>query len=282
MKFAFSTVSSPKWDFETLVIRAKEYGYDGIEIRGSRDQGIQTASDIFLTDTSKVRSMFSGAGLEICCIASSIAYSQNKHERALRAAQLRDYIDTAEAVGCAWVKIFDAEAKPGVSRSMLAAEMGDWLLPLGDYAAEAGVGILVENSLSFRTSKEMWMILDRINHPAIGCCWDIFNAALLGESPSTSVPVLNSKIQYAQVKDAKFGVLGAAYCKLGEGDVQVEKFIKKMRGIGFEGYVTLEWEKAWLPNLAEPEEILPDSIAKLRRWNEKLEVSDAEAAAATK
>jgi sugar phosphate isomerase/epimerase len=282
MKFAFSTVSSPKWDFQTLVTKAREYGYDGIEIRGSRDQSIQTASDIFLTDTAKVRSLFSGAGLEICCVASSIAYSPNKHERTSRAAQLRDYIDTAQALGCPWVKIFDAEAKPGVSRSMLAAEMGDWLLPLGDYAAEAGLGILVENSLSFRTAKEMWMILDRINHPSIGCCWDIFNAALLGETPSTSVPVLNSKIQYAQVKDAKFGPLGAAYCKLGEGDVQVQKFIKKMRGIGFEGYVTLEWEKAWLPNLAEPEEILPDSIAKLRKWNEKLEVSDAEAAAAVK
>jgi len=282
MKFAFSTVSSPKWDFQTLVTKAKEYGYDGIEIRGSRDQSIQTASDIFLTDTAKVRSLFSGAGVEICCVASSIAYSPKKHESILRAAQLRDYIDTAQALGCPWVKIFDAEAKPGVSRSMLAAELGDWLLPLGDYAAEAGVGILVENSLSFRTAKEMWTILDRINHPSIGCCWDIFNAALLGETPAVSVPVLNSKIQYAQVKDAKFGPLGAAYCKLGEGDVQVQKFIKKLRGIGFEGYVTLEWEKAWLPNLAEPEEILPDSIAKLRKWNEKLEVSDAEAAAATK
>jgi sugar phosphate isomerase/epimerase len=282
MKFAFSTVSCPKWDFQTLVDRAKEYGYDGVEIRGSRDQSIQTASDVFLTDSSKVRTMFAIAGIEICCLSSSIAYSSKKHESALRAAQLRDYIDMAQGLGCPWVKIFDAEAKPGASRTMLATEIGDWLLPLADYAAEAGVGILVENSLSFRTAKEMWTILDRINHPSIGCCWDIFNAALLGETPSISVPVLNSKIQYAHVKDAKFGPLGAAYCKLGEGDVQVQKFIKKMRGIGFEGYATVEWEKAWLPNLAEPEEILPDSIAKLRQWNEKLEVSDAEAAAAVK
>jgi sugar phosphate isomerase/epimerase len=282
MKFAFSTVSCPKWDFPTIAAKAKEYGYDGVEIRGSRDQSILTASDIFLTDLAKVRNIFSSAGVEICCLSSSIAYSAKKQKSEARAKELREYIDTAAAVGCPWVKVFDADAKPGVSRSMLGVELGDWLVPLGDYAAEAGVGILVENSLSFRTAKEIWSILDRINHPSIAACWDIFNAALLGETPAISVPVLNSKLQYAHVKDATFGPLGAAFCKLGEGDVQVQKFIKRLRGIGFEGYVTVEWEKAWLPNLAEPEEILPDSIAKLRKWDEKLELSDAEAAAGVK
>ena len=66
-----------------------------------------------------------------------------------------------------------------------------------------------------------------------------------------------------QVKDAKFSSLGASYCKLGEGDVPVEKFLTRLRGIGYGGWVTYEWEKAWLPNLAPPEEALPDAIKKL-------------------
>ena len=32
------------------------------------------------------------------------------------------------------------------------------------------------------------------------------------------------------------------------------------------GWVSVEWEKAWLPGLAEPEEILPDAITKLKEW----------------
>jgi hypothetical protein len=46
----------------------------------------------------------------------------------------------------------------------------------------------------------------------------------------------------------------------------VQKFLTRLRGIGYEGWVTFEWEKAWLPNIAEPEEILPDAIKKLREW----------------
>src|SRR5207249_3665511 len=119
-----------------------------------------------------------------------------------------------------------------------------------------------------------WAILDRLAHPSVGCCFDVFNAAMIGETPWQSVPVLNSAILYTQVKDAKLGPLGATYCKLGEGDVQVRNFLTRLRGVGYDGYATLEWEKAWLANLAEPEEILPDSIAKLREWTKVLEVSD--------
>src|SRR5882724_8784872 len=114
----------------------------------------------------------------------------------------------------------------------------------------------------------MWSILDRLQHPAIACCWDVFNAALIGESPYISVPTLNSKIAYCQIKDAKFGQLGASYCKLGDGDVDGATFITRLRGIGYEGYVTVEWEKAWLPGLAEPEEILPDAVKKLKEWQQ--------------
>jgi sugar phosphate isomerase/epimerase len=113
----------------------------------------------------------------------------------------------------------------------------------------------------------------------------VFNAAMIGEIPWQSVPVLNNRILYTQVKDAKLGALGATYCKLGEGDVPVEKFMTRLLGVGYTGYVTLEWEKAWLQNIAGPEEILPDAAVKLRKWaagnDEEGVESDSEPAAAT-
>jgi len=173
-----------------------------------------------------------------------------------------------QQVGCGIVKIFDTQVRAGQSRASAGVALGDWLLPLGDYAADRDILIAVENAMSFRASKEVWLFLDRLSHPSIACCWDVFNAALIGEGPYVSVPTLNSRIAYTQVKDAKLGPLGATYCKLGEGDVPIKSFLTRLRGIGYSGYVTMEWEKAWLPALAEPEEILPDSITKLKEWAE--------------
>jgi len=282
MKFAFSTVSCPAWDFDTILARAKEYGYDGIEIRGFLNEAILTAANVFLTDPAKIKRTFGDAGIEIACLASSIAMTQNKKEDARLAGDLKKFIDTAAEIGCPIVKIFDTQVKPGWSRASIGVVFGDWLLPLGDYAAERDITIVVENALSFRSAKEMWTIIDRVNHPSIAVCWDLFNAALIGENPAYSVPTLNSKIAYTQIRDAKFGQLGATYTKVGEGEVQIRNFMRRLRGIGYDGYITFEWEKAWLVNLAEPEEVLPPAITQLREWAKVLDVSDWEAASEAK
>lgn len=276
MKFAFSTLACPKWDFETIVARAKEYGYDGVEIRGFLNESELTASNVFLSDPAKVRGLFDRGGVEIACLTSSIAMTGSRRKDAAALNDLRQYIDAAHNLGCPLVKVFDTQVKPGWSRASAGVAYGDWLAPAGDYAADRDVVVVVENALSFRFAKELWMILERLNHPSIAAAWDLFNAALVGEPPSVSVPTLNRLIQFAQVKDAQLGPLGATYCKLGEGDVPVRKFLIRLRGIGYEKYVSLEWEKAWLPGIAEPEEILPDSIAKLREWTKpQIEEGDA-------
>jgi sugar phosphate isomerase/epimerase len=282
MKFAFSTVSCPAWDFETIAARAKEYGYDGVEIRAFSNESILTAANVFLTDPAKVRRTYSDAGLDICCLASSIAMTQQKKRDRALADDLRRHIDVAEAIACPIVKIFDTQTRPGWSRANIGSLLGDWLMPLADYAAEHGVVIAVENALSFRNAKELWAIVDRVNHPSVGIAWDLFNAAMAGEIPAYSVPTLNSKIVYTQVKDAKLGALGATLVKIGEGDVKIRDFLRRLRGVGYDGYVTVEWEKAWLPNLAEPEEVLPHAIGKLREWAQQLEISDWENDAAAK
>ena len=284
MKFAFSTLACPTWDFETIASKAKEYGYDGVEIRGFLNESILTAANVFLTDPAKIKRTFEAAGVEIACLASSIAMTGKRRADEQAASDLRKFIDVAQAIGCPMVKLFDTHLKPGQDRAGAAVAMGQWLLPLGDYAAEHDVMLVVENMLSFRNSKELWMMLDMNNHPAVGACWDAFNAALVGESPYISVPTLNSRIQYTQVKDAKLGSLGATLCPLGEGDVPVKSFLTRLRGIGYSGYVTFEWEKAWLPNITEPEVALPAAVKTLKEWvrpagEETSEAPEAEAVA---
>jgi sugar phosphate isomerase/epimerase len=291
MKFAFSTVACPKWDLPTIAARAQEYGYDGVEIRGSANETILSTANVFLSDPNKIKALFDYHKVAIACLSSSISMTGKHSTDEALANDCRRYIDTAAALGCPFVKVFDSQVKPGSlinpakmgnhSRAQAATGLGDWLAPLGDYAAQRDVTLLVENALSFRASKELWLILDRLSHPSIACCWDVFNAAMIGEHPSISVPTLNSRIQYVQVKDAKLGPLGASFCKLGEGDVPVQKLLIRLQGIGYTSWVTLEWEKAWLPGLAEPEEILPDSIHKLREWTSpKVEAPKKKVAAA--
>jgi hypothetical protein len=96
------------------------------------------------------------------------------------------------------------------------------------------------------------------------------------------VPTLNTKIQYTQVKDAAIGPLGANYTRLGDGTVPVQKFIIRLKGIGYQSWVSFEWEKAWLPGIAEPEQVLPDAIKKLREWSKPQRDDEGDAKPAAK
>src|SRR5439155_14330309 len=162
MKFAFSTVSCPKWDFETIVTRAREYGYDGVEVRA-----VGAESQLIFDNPARVQALFDAGGIKIVCLASSIAMQQggrgwrfwreSPNDRS--AAELRTYLDAARRLHCPLVKIFDTQVRPGQDRGSAGVALGDWLLPLADYAAERNVVIVIENALSFRSAKEMWSIL---------------------------------------------------------------------------------------------------------------------------
>jgi sugar phosphate isomerase/epimerase len=214
MKFACTTTAA----------RAKEYGFDGVEIE-------------FATIPTDLP-----ADIEIACIAAALEMPAGRRARAAAAKELRTLIDAAADVRCARVRILGARVHAGQSAASVAVEMGNWLLPAADYASERGVTILVQNALSFRKSRDLWTLLDSIDHPGEAACWDLAAGLAAGESPFVAVPTLNTRIQHALVDGA---------------DETVEHFITRLRGIGYGGYVTVN---------SSPE-LLPEILGKLREWS---------------
>ena len=153
MKFAFSTTSCPKWDFKTIVTRAREYGYGGVEIRGFLNESIVSAADVFVEGAPSVRDTFESAGIEVACLSSSIAMSGSRKKDAQSLKDLQTYIDTAQKLNCRLVKVFDTQVRPGQSRDSAGITLGNWLLSAADYAAQHDVTLVIENALSFRTAK---------------------------------------------------------------------------------------------------------------------------------
>jgi sugar phosphate isomerase/epimerase len=146
-------------------------------------------------------------------------------DRVGSAAELRRGIEVAGQVGCGIVKLLDTPVHRGQSAGETAVEMGEWLLPLADLAAARGVTLVLENALYFRRAKDLWMLLESINHPAVGAAWDLRHGVEAGESPAVAVPTLNLRIRYARVAEVSGGV--------------VEEFVRRLRGVGYGGYVTV-------------------------------------------
>ncbi len=278
MNIAFSTLSTPTWDYPTIAAKAKEFGYAGVELFGQLNTTLENSSQLFSTPLSGVAEPFAAHGIAIAAVACSVSMTGKAEADELRHDQLITFIDKAAALKAPILKIADIRIKPGQNRGQASSAFGDWLVPLGDYAASRGVTIAVENLLSIRKATEMWALLDRIGHPAIGCCWDVFNAAQAGEAPAVSVPTLNSRIVHVHLKDAKASEKGAEYCKFGEGDVRLENFLARLRGVGYNGWLSVELEPGALAELPAAEVSLPQAIERIRGWTEPKKVEKKAAA----
>ncbi|MCC7349751.1 MAG: sugar phosphate isomerase/epimerase [Phycisphaerales bacterium] len=237
MKFAFSTSLCPQWDMETLAGRARELGYEGVELIAGRG----FANDPELTDPQKTGGIFQSAGVKVACLASDVALMQDAKADTAAAGRVGRLIDLAARLQCRGVKIRDVHVLPRQSLSAAGMALGDWLAKLGDAAAEKGTVLGVENAITFRTAGGLWTLLERLGHSAVGAAWDVHSADGAGESPWTSVPTLNSRIVYATVKEGKADVRG---------------FMERLRGIGYAGWVTVH----------APPDQLADSLTRLRGW----------------
>lgn len=278
IQLAFSTVACPDWTLEKVVEQAKAMGYAGVEMRTLGDtSGGATAAmlacDPALSDPASVRRLFDDASLVPICLSTSISLHHADATAArAAAAQASRAIDLAAALGCPSVRVFASTLRPGEDRRAVCMRIASRIAPLADKAGERGVQLLFENAGSFATAKDWWTMLDLAGHPMAGMCWNVANAAVAGEGPAVSVSILNSRIRMAKVKDLTIGE-GTGFKPLGEGDVEVELFFKRLMGIGYDGYLSVEWDRLWLPSLAPAEEALPAARATIQGWVDAIEAA---------
>jgi sugar phosphate isomerase/epimerase len=55
---------------------------------------------------------------------------------------------------------------------------------------------------------------------------------------------------------------------LGHGEVPVREMLALLAGGGYQGWVSVEWEKRWHPEIEEPQVALPQHLAVLRAWQD--------------
>jgi sugar phosphate isomerase/epimerase len=87
------------------------------------------------------------------------------------------------------------------------------------------------------------------------------------------IPAANGiAIAHVHVKDGRPSASSPGtwkLCLLNEGMVPLREACSALRHSGYDGYLSLEWEKQWHPEIAEPRIALPQAVPLLRRfWQE--------------
>ena len=109
-------------------------------------------------------------------------------------------------------------------------------------------------------------ILAAVPHPALRALWDFGNAFAAGEDPAEGLRVLGPRLGYVHVKDGVLAPDGNwRLTQLGQGQVPLRRVIEGLLALDYTGALTVEWERAWHPELEPAETALPAALRVLRQ-----------------
>jgi sugar phosphate isomerase/epimerase len=197
--------------------------------------------------------MIARANVPLVSLDTSIELAR-PFERELPAA-----VELADAWGAPIVRVFGGEvgALDDVARR---------IEPTLRRADDLGLTIALETHDDFSSAELVAELLRRVGSPSFTAVWDVHHPYRIGESPQDVVRALGARVALVHLKDARRRADGWELVALGEGEVPVRESLGVLREAGYEGWLTVEWEKRWHPELAEPELALPRDGATLRRW----------------
>ncbi|MHC4698772.1 MAG: sugar phosphate isomerase/epimerase family protein [Planctomycetota bacterium] len=267
MKIGFSSLVSPGWDLETIIMNASAQGFDGVELRGLQGELHLPLVPELVRDPDQVRERFSDKNVELVCLGASASLtSRSPREVARQKTIIVEFVELADRLGCPYVRIFAGEVERGDYAPVALSRIADALQSLVPVATRHNVTLLVENGGDFPSSQDLWQLIDAVSHPAVRACWNQCHAMTLGERPTTSLPRLGSKTGLLHMCDAAFEEHGVLlnYGPLGQGDVEVARQIELLRGLLYDGYLIFEWPKLWVDSLPPPDNVLPDAAKFLR------------------
>ena len=255
-QLAFSTLGCPTWDIDTILARALEYGYDAIELRGYLDQmDLPLAAPFTHTQRTATRQRFADAGIAFCCVSSSGVVAQGNIEH------VRAHAELARDLGAPSVRVFGGKLPTDIPHEEGVARFALTLRAFGDAAADHGVQIVLETHDSFSTGAQVAELLTATAHPAVFSLWDLHHPFRQGETPVDTFSFLRDTVRHVHVKD---GLPEVGYTLLGEGDVPIFPSLDLLLGSGYTGPISLEWEKRWAPQIAEPEVAFPQYAKGMR------------------
>lgn len=266
MNISFSTLACPTWTMEQIIAAAQSYGYDGVEIRML--DGELLSADMPVEKRRQVRAAFGRSGLPIVCLGTSLTIAQPASEG--RANQIREgkiFLDMAAEWSAPMIRVFGYPPE-GTAQQEAVKYAVDFLVQLTDHARQTGVAVVLETHDCFCSSAVVAGIMRQTSAAQTGVIWDMMNTYSAGETIHESIENLGSRLRHVHIKDGRPAVKGGAYWDnmlLGEGQMPISDGITALWASGYQGWLSVEWEKKWHPELEEPEVALPHSIAFLRR-----------------
>jgi fatty-acyl-CoA synthase len=257
VKIAFSTLACPDWNFNEICSAAKDFGFDGIEIRGLGEDIFTVRSrpfsEVELPETIR---RLNSMRLTIQCFSSAHALKYEKN-RTLNIREITEYIQLAAKIGAPYVRVLADEkmfAEGEVDDDLVISQLKE----LAPVASQNNITMLIETNGVYADTSRLRRLLDSCVSDAVAALWDMHHPyRFFNETPEDTVKNLGSYIKHVHVKDSVMQDGVIKYKLMGDGDIPFARMFRALDSINYTGMIALEWTKRYTPDLDDGGVVIP-------------------------
>lgn len=258
LKISFSTLACPSWSWSDIYSIAKDFKFNGIEVRGIGNEIFSIKENPFSDEKiSQTIKKLKELNLEIPCLSSGACLKDAEKFNDAE-AEITAYARLAQKLNTPYIRILaDNNYRPeNEVNDDIVVEALKKLVPI---AEEYNVTLLVETNGVYSDTARLARVIDRVKSRKIAVLWDMHHPyRFTGESPETTIANLGEYIKFVQVKDSILKSDGKVeYRLMGEGDIPIKEMLSYLKSINYIGYISLEWVKRWSSDLSDAGIVIP-------------------------
>jgi sugar phosphate isomerase/epimerase len=260
MKISFSTLACPDWAMPQIVKMGSDAGYDGIELRFVEGEDSLWKLAAFSGGLAETKRTLADSGQEVSCVDTSCRFhSPDAAERERWITEGERMAALAAELGAPGIRVFGDMIQPGADRTSTRGWIAEGIRRLAGKIGD--VEIWLESHGDFSAATETAAILEQMGIARSGVVWDPVNSfAENGERPANGARVLGKRVRHVHVKDLRRDGDGWRHVLTGEGEFPLDEQLQALHSLGYERYISFEWEKKWHPEIEDAEIALPHFV----------------------
>lgn len=271
-KIAGHTMGTPEYTVQEALELFHKIGLDGAEIVVQDDYRCGIPTDCGEETLAVLKETAQKLGIQIIALTpyNSRFNSLDEKVRLAEMEGIRKVIGYAKYLGARYIRIYAGNFAAGDQdpEGKMLEKLVESMQVLGEEAKREGVVLVMENHFNTMTVSAAQSIeaARRIGHPNVGILYDQANLAFtLQEDYQTAIPLQMEKVAYVHVKDLQFKEGNLPFVSdqvshpkeeernvvtriVGQGDLDWMGILQMMHDYGYEGWLSLEYERRWHPD----------------------------------
>ena len=258
-KISFTTMATPDWDGPKAIKKAKEYGYQGVDLRISDNKG-QLKDSSTDAEIKEMRKVFDGEGIIPSSLLSYNAQINKEPNSwdAFKVSVLKQ-LEIGSKLGTKLVRIFIGNPDILNNREEFIKRTADALAEVLK-KDKSDVTLVIQNHGGGANAHDVLNIMKQVKNKRLNLVLCPANALIMEDNLDDIMPVLKIDMPQLYVADIiKSPELknGHKSALPGKGIIDYKNIYEQLGGKTFEGWISFKWEKIWEPTLEGPEIALP-------------------------